>query len=155
MQFLVTMLDIIHPEECKWNYDYKEKGLKQDDVEWEKLCLQTLNQLFDINNLWKLYSDKQGADSKKPKSKDVMKEVNFSDRFINPWVENVNVNKYRGFQTIKASGRGMILSLNRLPIYIKKKRIDVVDVLQTFFLKNLVSDEGISHSEYVKKTVYY
>ena len=33
MQFLVIMLEVIHPEECKQNYDYKEKGLKQDDAE--------------------------------------------------------------------------------------------------------------------------
>ena len=37
MKFLVTMLDITHPEEYKLNYDYKEKGLQQDDVEWKKL----------------------------------------------------------------------------------------------------------------------
>ena len=62
-----------------------------------------------------------------------MKEVNFSDRFINPWFQTSNVKKYAGFQTIKASGRGMVIPLNRLPIFIKKDRIDVVDVLQTFF----------------------
>ena len=45
----------------------------------------------------------------------------------------------------------MVIPLNRLPIFIKKERIDVVDVLHSFFLNNLVSDEGLSPIEYLKK----
>ena len=63
LQFILNLLHIVHPEDCKWNYDYAEKKMKRDDFHWKKLFLLSRGEDFDISNLWKLYfeGDKQGS----------------------------------------------------------------------------------------------
>ena len=150
LHFIMQMIRTIHNDEEEWIYEYDKRGLKQDDNLWRKLFLQTNNDTFDTNNLWQIYADKQGADSGKKKSKHVLQEVNFTDKCINPWAEKINLTKRVGYQRLKsAGGRGMLVTLNRLPIFVNKKRVDVVEVLQTFFLNSLVSRGDLTFSEFL------
>ena len=55
-----------------------------------------------------------------------------------------------GYQRLKsAGGRGTLVTLNRLPIFVNNKRVDVVEVLQTFFLNSLVSRGDLTFSEFL------
>ena len=90
----------------------------------------------------------QGSINPKPKNKFVSNKVTFSDPVVNRWQENVEFDKGRDFQTIKSIGRGVVLPLNRFPIFVQQERVDIVDVLHTFIMNTLVSDKVLSASEY-------
>ena len=48
--------------------------------------------------------------------------VNFDESVGNAWIEG------KGFQSILVNGRGKVIWLNRLPVFLQGERIDIMDM---------------------------
>ena len=119
------MLGIVDPEDYEWHYDYADEGLKRDDDCWKKLLLSSNSPDVNLSNPWKLNSEgfNQVCVNFKPNHKLVRDLVNSTEPVGNARLE------CKRFQTILGIGRGKVIHLNRLPVFLQGRRIDIVNML--------------------------
>ena len=133
IQFIHSILRIVCPEDNIWVYNPEARKLKRNDDLWRKLFVDSTDTVFDIENIWKLFSNGGKVPTPNAKQANLIGEpVDYDAPIANAYSHG------KQCQILQPNGRGKVITLNRFPVVLDGERVDIVDRVYKFFIENLI-----------------